>query len=86
GELAGPILIDGRYVIVRIDGIIPPTAPSMSEVREELRVAVRLNQERLLMSQFARMLLQDASVTVFSDSLNASWATHTRRAEDLIAP
>jgi parvulin-like peptidyl-prolyl isomerase len=86
GEVAGPILIDGRYVILRVDGIIPPTAPSMIEVRDELVAAVRLNQERLLMSQFARMLLKDASVTVFNESLNASWTKHTRRTEDLIAP
>ena len=40
--------------------------------------AVRLSQERVLMDQLARTMLDDASVTIFDEELNDSWKRQTR--------
>jgi len=86
GSYSSPILVDGTYVIVFVEAVQPPRDTTLEEARDEVVDAVRLNQERLLMAQLANELLNDASVTVFDRSLEASWKVRAQTADDLLSP
>jgi len=50
-----------------------PPAPSIEEARPGLRREARLRQERILMGEKARELLERARVTAFDPALNRAW-------------
>lgn len=76
GERAGPIALDETFAILMLDSIIPPPsgAPSsIDDVRDELERDARLYQERVLMDDLARRLLDDAHVSILNPALHRSW-------------
>jgi len=77
GEVSLPIALDDGYAVLKLERVIPPDGVTLEEARPRLRREVRLRQERILMNELARELLDDASVTVFDPALR--WAWETRR-------
>lgn len=73
GQLSSPILLDNGYAILQMVGVTPRQEITLAEARPRLEKQIRLNQERLLMDQLARRLLNGATITVFDDELNESW-------------
>lgn len=76
GERSVPIALDASYAIVMLDAIIPPPvgAPaSIDDVRDELERDTRLYQERVLMDDLARRLLDGAHVSILNPALDRSW-------------
>lgn len=74
GEPGIPIALDNAYAILLLDEIIPASAPADTAAAEEVLVAdVRIQQERLLMNQYARRLLSEARVTVLDREVDWSW-------------
>ncbi len=74
-RLSAPIAVDGGYAILLYEGAqIPATpAPQRASVEELLQRDVRLQQERLLMDQRARLLLANARVSVLDRALSTAW-------------
>ena len=74
GEPSIPIALDNAYAIVLLDEIIRGAPPADSAAAEQsLERDVRMQQERLLMNQYARRLLAEAKVTVLDRSLDWAW-------------
>lgn len=78
GDVTSPILLDSGYVILRLDRIVPDHDVAFADVRDEVRRLARINRERSLMEQLGRRILSDTSVTVFDESLDASWSRRSR--------
>jgi parvulin-like peptidyl-prolyl isomerase len=79
GAHSAPILMNNGYAIVQLVREIEGDDTPVEDVREEMQRLVRLRQERLLMDQLARAVLDDVSVTIFDDSLRWSWRNTRRR-------
>lgn len=73
GETSGPVLLDDRYAILRLESISPASGTTLATVRDEVTQLARRNQERLLMEQRARELVRGLDVTIFDESLNWAW-------------
>ena len=73
-ELSNPILLDNQYVLLRFEREYPGDDVPLNEAYNDVNRAVRLSQERVLMDQLARRLIDDISVTVFDPALRESWA------------
>jgi parvulin-like peptidyl-prolyl isomerase len=79
GQLSNPTLLGDGYAIVQLVREVDGDDVPLNDVREKLERLVRMNQERLLMDQLARTILADAAVTIFDESLDASWKRWQRR-------
>lgn len=79
GQVSPVIAIDSGYAILKLEQVIPASGVDPSSVRDEMGRRVRLQQERLLMDQLARRLLQSASITTHDPSLGWSWSARTGR-------
>lgn len=80
GETSSIIALGSSYAIVRLESVDPPPddAPaSASEAGDVLERDARLYQERVLMDELARRLLDDASITVLDPSLDRAWRQRT---------
>lgn len=85
GELSQPLELTDRFVVVRVDEIIPEGVRPFEEVREQIRTAVRNKKRRNMMVERVSELLSGAdgieglaesadreAVTVSSISMNAA--------------
>jgi parvulin-like peptidyl-prolyl isomerase len=79
GRVSPVVAIDGGYAILKLEQVIPASGVDLGSVRDEMNRRVRLQQERLLMDQLARRLLQSASITTHDPSLGWSWSARTGR-------
>jgi len=75
GEVSAPVLLDRSWVVIRLERELPADAAiNDAGAKERARAAVRRAQERLLMENFARSVLRDATnATIFDDALLESW-------------
>ena len=79
GELSSPVLLDNKYAVMQLVRSVPADDTELKDVRSELQRLTRLNQQRIAMDQLARQLLNEASVTVFDESLRSGWSARNRR-------
>lgn len=79
GERSAPIAIETGVAILLRETAPAPTdaAPSIESVREDLERDARLRQERILMGEKARELLNRSRITVFDDALDDAWRRRT---------
>ncbi len=71
-----PILaLDGGYAVLKLEEALPPQDVSYETARDELAQSVRRQNERLLMEQQARALLDEAEVLVLNPELKRQWDT-----------
>lgn len=78
GEMSGPILMADQYAVLMLLKRVGGDGMRIEDARPGLERMVRIQQERLLMDQLARRLVQDTQVTVFDDALNESWSRRKR--------
>lgn len=80
GEISDPVALENGFGVLQLVEQIPAVSPAPSRVdaEKELEAAVRLEQERLLMNQLARRLLDGARVTVTDRALDRAWRTRTQ--------
>lgn len=71
GGVSTPVALDRGFAIVKVVGDVPAPsgAPSFDVVADAMRSEARLVQERLLMSQLARELVEGAEVRVVDPGL-----------------
>jgi parvulin-like peptidyl-prolyl isomerase len=70
GSVSVPLALEDGYAMVRLERIVEREQPDLAAVREDLAEEVRLRQERLLMDEFARSLLEEARITVFERGID----------------
>ncbi len=73
GETSVPLLLSRQYAVLMLVAEIDGDGITLEEDRVEIQRQVRLNQQRLLMDQKARQLLNEASVTIIDAALKDSW-------------
>jgi len=73
GEVSDLIAVDGGFIIMKLEEILPAEPISFMDVRQELEQAVRLDIESRLMQQAARTMLAEAKVVVLDPVLAQSW-------------
>lgn len=75
GGISAPIAVDQGYAVLRLDAVLPAFSPppDRAEAEPMLEREVRLQQERLLMNQLARSLLDSARLTVLDRALDDAW-------------
>ena len=69
GETSSPILVDGRYLVIRVEREEPASGVSFEDGREEALQTARLAAERLLMDRLARRLVVDDDLDVINRSI-----------------
>jgi parvulin-like peptidyl-prolyl isomerase len=79
GEYSRPILLNDQYALLMMVREIEGEGVRLEAVRGEMQQRVRRQQERLLMDQLAREIIQNMSVTIFDDSLRESWRMNRGR-------
>lgn len=81
GQVSAPIAVEQGFAILRLDEIIPAASPQpdRESVRPLLERDVRMQQERLLMNQLARRLIEGARLTILDRSLDEAWRMRTNR-------
>jgi parvulin-like peptidyl-prolyl isomerase len=80
GEHSPPIAIDTGVAILRreaSDAADPVDRPALDSVRDSLERDARLRQERILMGEKARELLDGSRITIFDDALDSAWRRRT---------
>jgi hypothetical protein len=73
GETSTPILLSQQYAVLMLVEEIDGDGVTLEDSRVQMQRQVRLMQQRLLMDQKARQLLNEASVTVIDAALKDSW-------------
>lgn len=81
GGVSDPIALDSGFAILQLIEQVPApaTVPDREAALPELERQVRTEQERLLMNQLVRRLLDSARVSITDRNLERAWRTHTRR-------
>lgn len=78
GDMSSPILIENGYAVVQLVREREASGQPREEVQDRLERLVRLSQERILMDQLARRLVNSQGVTIFDESLKEGWARRQR--------
>lgn len=73
GEISRPILLHDQYALLMLVDETEADDVELADVREDMQRRVRLQRERAAMDRLARELVQNVSVTVFDNALEASW-------------
>ena len=73
GAVSSPIMINDSYVLVRFGRELPGDGITLEDAREEANEIARTAQERLLMDETARRLLEETRVDVIERTLNEAW-------------
>jgi parvulin-like peptidyl-prolyl isomerase len=75
GQHSTPLALDNGIAIVLRERSPAPTAPPVDfeAARPDLMREARRRQERILMGELARELLENARVTIFDASLDRAW-------------
>jgi hypothetical protein len=73
GDLSPVVALERGYGLFLVEGVDPASGPGLEEARDEIARELRRRQERLLMDELARSLIDSARVTVFDPSLDWSW-------------
>jgi foldase protein PrsA len=82
GQVSPPVALDGGFALIYLDekisGAGAEAGVSFEQVEAELRAAVRLRAERVLMQRLARELTAAADVVVLDPTLKAAWEDQRR--------
>lgn len=73
GEVSDPIALEGGFAILRCERKIPADPLPFEQVADEVRRDVRLGLERSLMDRKARVLMDEAEVTVLNADLDREY-------------
>ena len=73
GEVSAPVLVDGDYLLVKFIEEQPGDGVGFEEGRSEAVVLLRRAQERILMDEEARSILEALEVDPVDDALDAAW-------------
>lgn len=81
GAISQPIAIEQGFAILRLDEIIPASTPPANpeSIRPLLERDVRTQQERILMNQLARRLLDGASISIMDRAPDEAWKSRKSR-------
>lgn len=69
GVVSNPILIDGRYLLLRVESEEPPSGITLEDGRAEAETAARLATEQLLMDRLARRLVNESNIDVLDRAI-----------------
>ena len=83
GQVSSPVSLEDGFAILQVERTIEAENVPFDTVAERLRRQVRLRYQRTLMERQARVLMQDADVTVLDAALNEAWK---RRQSELVQP
>ena len=72
-NISDTIAADQRFIIMKLDGVIPAEPVEYAQVRSGLESAVRRELQGQMMQQAARTMLAEATVVVLDPALNKSW-------------
>lgn len=81
GQVSDPVTLENGFAILKCERKIAAEKVPFEKVAADLRDAVTLRVQRMLMQRQARTLLEKADVTVLDSQLNQDW--HRRRSEIL---
>lgn len=73
GSNSAPVLIDGAYVIVRCESVIPADGVSLESSRAESERTARLAVDRVEMDRILREIVRGLDPTIFDRTLEESW-------------
>ena len=73
GEVSAPVLVDGDYLLVKFIEEQPGDGVGFEEGRSDAAVLLRRAQERILMDEEARSILEALEVDPVDDALDAAW-------------
>ncbi len=75
GQVAGPVVLENGFAVVKVEEVREEPQPSMESVRASLKDEVTAVRERAAMERLARVLLEEArgKVTVFDRALGKAW-------------
>lgn len=79
GAVSKPIALPGGFAIVQRERDAGPASapPPLAQVRPALERSARLRQERVLMGEKARELLERSRITIFDSGLDRAWRART---------
>lgn len=81
GGISDLLAVDDRFIIMKLEEILPADPISFVDARPQLERTVRLETEAQLMQQAARAMLADAKVVVLDPALNKSWNAQQERTQ-----
>lgn len=73
GQVSQPVALDQSFAILKCERKIQPKGPPLKKVRGRLRRQMRLRMERAAMMRKARVLIEEADVTVLDAALQKAW-------------
>lgn len=81
GGVSDLLAVDDRFIIMKLEEILPADPISFVDARPAMERTVRLETEAQLMQQAARAMLADAKVVVLDPALNKSWNAQQARTQ-----
>lgn len=81
GEVSTPVAVDQGFAVLKLDEVVTSGAPMPQKeaVREQLERDVCVQQERVLMNQLARRLIEGAKLQIMEKTLERGWKERLRR-------
>ena len=79
GQYSSPVLFQERYAIIQFIDETPAENITLEQAQPDLQRALRLTQERLLMNEHARGLVNGAEVTIFDLPLKQGHQQYKRQ-------
>lgn len=79
GEVSDVIAADDRFIIMRVEAVLPADGVSYEAALPALARQVRLELEAQQMQQAARAMLADAKVVVLDPALGEAWRNQQQR-------
>ncbi|MBI1371130.1 MAG: hypothetical protein GC162_21070 [Planctomycetes bacterium] len=73
GQVSEPIAVEGGFAILKCERKISAQAVPLAQVHDDLARQLRLSVERSLMQRKARVLLEQAQVTVLDAEMDRAW-------------
>lgn len=77
-NISDPIMLEGGYAVIMYVRLVRAGETPFEIAETEMRRLVRLNQERILMDQLARRMLDQSHFIIFDESLSDSWRRRPR--------
>ncbi len=79
GGTSNPVMVDGGYAILRLEGIDASSGVSYEAVREDFARRARLGIERDAMDRLAREIIRSSDVIVMQRALKTAWDQQRRK-------
>lgn len=79
GDISPPIALDSGFAVLQVVNKSEAQAVAYDDVKDELERLVRLDEQRRLMQQLMRALLDEADVTILDSALKKSYEDSRRQ-------